>query len=343
MLADLLQWIFPRRRSASLVVVICGESSPSVVAVIRYLKLFFCVCVRRKESIIPGEDAVSTVVCILRDCGAKSIEIAVEHASHRQHSPRESFTPLKVSNGEISDGRLLALVCQELLAKRGPWFRNDDVSADTDIDAFRNFCGLFSARGWTQLHGVTLFGLTNSYRMHDGECVEYENTPSLGVLPNDRIRELSRGAVFEERSDLIRFLNQSPDDIAVHGLYHTDYSAMNAVEQHMEMSEALSILRRLFPEKKIQWFIAPFNRTNAETYKVADSLGLKVLAFDGVHLEESLHTVSLESQTWYRYHHHRFYPESTFPHWQLSADGLAAAFARNSLVNLPEWYRCTTR
>ena len=343
MLADLFQRIFPRRRVISLVVVIRGKSSPSVVAAIRYLKLFFSVRVRRKETVVPDVDSVSQVVCILRDCGAASIEISVAYASHRQHSLGEVETPLRFSNGEISDGRLLALVCQEFLATRGPWFRNDDVSADTDINAFGEFCRLFWGHGWTQLHGVTLLGLTNSYRMHEGECVEYENTPSLGVLPNDRIRELSRGAIFEERSDLIRFLNQSPDDIAVHGLYHTDYSIMNAVEQDAEMSEALSILRRLFPEKKIQWFIAPFNRTNAETYKVADSLGLKVLAFDGVHLEESLHTVSLESQTWYRYHHHRFYPESTFPHWQLSVDGLAAAFARNSLVNLPEWYRCTTR
>lgn len=234
--------------------------------------------------------------------------------------------------------QLSAAVYRSFLLARGPWFRNDDVSADTDIDAFREFCGLFSARGWTQLHGVTLFGLTNSYRMHEGECVEYENTPSLGVLPNDRIRELSLRANFEERSDLIRFLNQSPDDIAVHGLYHTDYSLMNAVEQYSEMNEALSILRRLFPEKRIQWFIAPFNRTNPETYEVAESLGLKVLAFDGVHLEESLHTVYFEPQTWYRYHHHRFYPESTFPHWQLSLAGLATAFERNARFALPTWY-----
>ena len=234
--------------------------------------------------------------------------------------------------------QLSAAVYQLFLLARGPWFRNDDVSADTDIVAFGEFCRLFWRHGWTQLHGVTLRGLTNSYRMHEGECVEYENTPSLGVLPNDRIRELSRGAIFEERSDLIRFLNQSPDEIAVHGLYHTDYSVMNAVEQHAEMSEALSILRRLFPEKSIQWFIAPFNRTNIETYKVAESLGLKVLALDGVHLEESLHRVYFEPRTWYRYHHHRFYPESTFPYWQLSLAGLVAAFERNAQFALPTWY-----
>jgi len=34
-------------------------------------------------------------------------------------------------------------------------------------------------------------------------------------------------------------------------------------------------------------------------------------------------------RTWYRYHHHRFYPESRFSYHELSIEKLDAAFARN--------------
>jgi peptidoglycan/xylan/chitin deacetylase (PgdA/CDA1 family) len=136
------------------------------------------------------------------------------------------------------------------------------------------------------------------------------------------------------RSDLIEYLLSSPDEIAFHGLYHTDHSTMSLSELRSEMTEGLEILRRIFPSKPIRYFIAPFNRTSALTYQVAGELGLRVLAMDGVHMEAALANLRLEPRTWYRYHHHRFYPESKFPHFNLSLEALDAAFSRQSKKNL---------
>jgi glycosyltransferase involved in cell wall biosynthesis len=213
-------------------------------------------------------------------------------------------------------------------AKR-PRFRNDDVSGDTCLERLREFCGIFHKFGLTQVHGVTLRGRTNSYYSHEGDSVEYEGLPNIGKLPNSLIRELSGDVKLEERIDLIDYLNAEPDEIALHGLYHTDYSAMTRDEQMQEMEAGLNALKKIFPQKRIRYFIPPFNRTNAATYEVANELGLQVLGAEGVHLEEHLHSFTAKAETWHRYHHHRFYPESTFPYWNLSLNGLEHALSRN--------------
>jgi glycosyltransferase involved in cell wall biosynthesis len=221
-------------------------------------------------------------------------------------------------------------VFQDTLAyARRPRFRNDDVSADTDLERFREFCAIFQRHGIEQLHGITLRGRTNSNFKCEEASVEYEGLPDLGKLPNSKIRDLSAGFLFEERQDLIDYLQNSTDQVALHGYYHTDYSMMTASEQREEISRGMELLARLFPHKRVRYFIAPFNRTNAETFAVVKEFGLTVLAADGVHMEEHLYDFHLEPETWYRYHHHRFYPESTFPHWCLSLNALETALARN--------------
>ena len=85
---------------------------------------------------------------------------------------------------------------------------------------------------------------------------------------------------------------------------------------------------RLFPARPIRYFIAPFNRTNEHTASAAAKFGLRVLAARGIHLEEQLHQLEVREGEWYRYHHHRFYPESTFPHWSLSMEALERALDR---------------
>jgi len=134
--------------------------------------------------------------------------------------------------------------------------------------------------------------------------------------------------MIENRPDLIAYLNASADDVALHGLYHTDYSQMSADEQERDIGEGLATLRRLFPNKPIRYFIAPFNRTNADTFAAAARHGLTVLAEDGVHLEQQLDRLQLEPGKWYRYHHHRFYPESRFRYYTLSIDRLEAALGK---------------
>jgi glycosyltransferase involved in cell wall biosynthesis len=212
---------------------------------------------------------------------------------------------------------------------RRPRFRNDDVSADTCLQRFGEFCDIFRKYGIQQVHGVTLRGRTSSYFTHNGEPAEYDGWPSLSVLSNDAIRKLSDDLRLEEQENLVAYLRRCPDEIALHGLYHTDYSVMNGLEQRHEIAKALKLLAKLFPRKKVRYFIAPFNRTNQYTYKVASEFGLQVLAADGVHMEVCLNNLHLEPETWYRYHHHRFYPESTYRYSKLSFDALDTALARN--------------
>lgn len=210
-----------------------------------------------------------------------------------------------------------------------PIFRNDDVSWDTNLENFRRFCAVFHKHGRIQLHGITLRGCTNVVHLHKSAEVEYEGFASISKLSNATIRLLSEGKTIADRQDLIEFLNDSQDEIALHGLYHTDYSTMSKEEQDHDIGEGLAIMRRLFPKKHIRFFIAPFNRTNAATYQVAANHGLKVSADEGVHLEEVLNSLSIQPKQWYRYHHHRFYPESRFTYYNLSIEKLDRALGLN--------------
>ena len=40
-------------------------------------------------------------------------------------------------------------------------FRNDDVSFDSNVEHFREFCSVFHKYGYTQLHAINLYGRTN--------------------------------------------------------------------------------------------------------------------------------------------------------------------------------------
>jgi glycosyltransferase involved in cell wall biosynthesis len=212
---------------------------------------------------------------------------------------------------------------------RRPRFRNDDVSWDTNLPYLKKFCQIFWRYGLIQVHGITLRGRTNSVFRYGSEPTEYEGIESTSHLSNAKIREVSAGLNFEDRQDLINFLSESPDEIALHGLYHTDYSTMSADEQRHDIAAGLEMLKRLFPKKYVGHFIAPFNRTNDATFTVCQEFNLQVLAETGVHLEANLQNIVIEPETWYRYHHHRFYRESTFEYYKLSLESLEFALRRN--------------
>lgn len=209
-----------------------------------------------------------------------------------------------------------------------PFFRNDDVSYDTQLEYFRKFCEIFWKYGLLQTHAITLCGLCNYSTRYNGSHTVYENYPTLSKLSNDTIITLSQPYNFNERKDLIQFLSEIPDNIALHGLYHTNYSLMSFDEQYNDMSLGLEILKDLFPTKKILFFVPPFNKYNFNTLKVANALGLRILGTEGVHLENSLENLNLYPGVWYRYHHHRFYPESTFDSLDLTMEKLDMALAK---------------
>lgn len=211
----------------------------------------------------------------------------------------------------------------------GPKFRNDDISWDSSLENLQRFCAVFHKYGQTQIHGVTLRGCTNVIYNHNGAVAEYPGFDTIAKLDNATIRRLSESKGIENRPGLVKYLNSIPDEVALHGLYHTDYSRMSEDEQERDIAEGLLIMRQLFPLKPVRYFIAPFNRTNDATYRVAKRHNLTVLASEGVHLEEKLDRLRLRPNHWYRYHHHRFYPETQYTYSDLSIEKLDAALARN--------------
>jgi peptidoglycan/xylan/chitin deacetylase (PgdA/CDA1 family) len=153
----------------------------------------------------------------------------------------------------------------------------------------------------------------------------------MSLLDNKTIQRLSKKYLFEDNKMVIDYINSNDDEVALHGLYHTDYSLMSYKEQFNHMKEGLEILRQLFPGKKINYFIPPFNRRNPDTYRAAKENGIMVLGDDGVHLEESINDLKLEPGIWYRYHHHRFYPSSKFATIELNFNILDCALAKSSI------------
>jgi glycosyltransferase involved in cell wall biosynthesis len=223
-------------------------------------------------------------------------------------------------------GRIDALV----RAGAEPRFRNDDVGWDTPLERFAEFCRAFRERGFSQIHAVTLNGRVCNFATHAGASCTYPGHANLGSLPNALIRELSAGMRFADRADLVAALAEGEDDIALHGLYHTDYARMTLQEQRDDIARGLAELDRLFPRKVVRTFVPPFNRFNADTAAACREHGLTLLASDGIHLEERILDAPAVPGAVYRYHHHRFYPESTARFYPTDMGTLCAALSRLS-------------
>ena len=221
--------------------------------------------------------------------------------------------------------RVLSLKQRKFLNPfKKPIFRNDDVSVDTHLGHFKDFCEIFHKHGYTQIHAINLYGYTNvKFLTNDNIPATYEGF-NLGSTENSKIIELSQGKFIGDNKALVNYLNEIPDEIALHGLYHTDYSKMSYDEQTQDIKEGLRLLKELFPHKKVRFFVAPFNRTNKFTYKVCKKFGLRVSASEGEHLEDMIATqrYGIKNGEIYRYHHLRFYPETTFYYYDLNLEKL---------------------
>lgn len=252
---------------------------------------------------------------------AKNIErvrVAGRANAQRMHSERR--WDRLAGHFETIFTKVLAMACQ-------PRFRNDDVSCDCPLDRFSEFCQVFWRHGYTQIHGVTPFGRTIAIDWGGSAPSEYEGEPEILELTNAKIQELSIPHRIQDRSDLIQFLNQSPDEIALHGLYHVDYSVMSADEQRKHILEGLELLKTLFPLKTVRYFIPPYNRVNESLFAVCREFSLTVSAAEDS-LEAKLNNLLIKPGCWYRYHHHRFYSDSTFTYYKLSVEALDAAFTK---------------
>ncbi|MDH4981186.1 glycosyltransferase [Hyphomicrobium sp. D-2] len=226
------------------------------------------------------------------------------------------------------EGQYRELFRDMLRRVSGPRFRNDDVSCDTPLQTFKAFCEIFWRHGYSQVHGVTLRGRTCDFTTYDGEPVPYSGMPPLSKLPNHVIRHIADRESVAEHTELVSFLNDAPDELALHGLYHVDHSVMSGDELRGDISEGLSIMKKTFPRKLVRYFIPPFNRSSDQLVDVCREFDLHVLGTDGVHLEAQISDVTIEEGVWYRYHHHRFYPESTCRYYPTTLASLDAALGR---------------
>lgn len=210
-------------------------------------------------------------------------------------------------------------------------FRNDDVSFDSNVEHLREFCDIFHAFGYIQMHGITLYGRTNCSYIRNGIPALYDSIDPMDIYDYEICKSVSTDYIGDNK-ELIMYLNSIPDELALHGLYHSDYSKMNYEEQYHDIEEALRILHELFPHKVITTFIAPFNHTNVDTYKVCEKFGLRVSQEEGEHLEDMIanNRGPIQKGQLYRYHHHRFYPESTFSYYDLSIEKLYKYFKEHA-------------
>jgi hypothetical protein len=219
---------------------------------------------------------------------------------------------------------------ETLVRARRPMFTNADVSVDVDINNFKEFCRIFWRQGHALTHGVTLRGRTSFSCVTDGQETEYEGIPGIATIANDRIRALSEPWKLEDRADLVAFLRESPGEIALHGLYHTDYSQMTKNEQRQDIREGLRLLHQLFPRKMVRHFIPPFDRTSKETRGVCEHFGLHLLEGDGIGLENDLERVVIAPEKAYQCRHHHFFSQNRSSGRCLSLERLNAALGRTS-------------
>lgn len=224
---------------------------------------------------------------------------------------------------------------------KGPFettiFRNDDVSFDTNLKHFKEFCEVFHKHGYVQLHAVTLYGCCNDKYVIDGIPCMYDTIKPLDIYDYESCKKVSTDYIGDNKA-LIEYLNTIPDEIGLHGLIHSNYSAMSYEKQEHDIKEGLRLLHELFPNKNITTFIAPFNMTNDYTYEICKKYGLRVSALEGEHLEDMIHNNrgGIQFGQLYRYHHHRFYPESTQDFYDLSIDKLDKFLGEKSSTKI-DW------
>jgi len=114
--------------------------------------------------------------------------------------------------------------------------RNDDLAVDSPMEDLRRFCSICDSRGFKIMQGITIEGemLAMDYRM-----------------TNEQIKALGPGKRVFDNVELMDFLRQRNDLIAVHGFWHTHVPSREEIEQ----AKQLLIEAGLTPT----YFIPPFN------------------------------------------------------------------------------------
>lgn len=114
--------------------------------------------------------------------------------------------------------------------------RNDDVGTDTNLAKLKKFCEICDNYGYKIIQAITPIGTCGKYaRSH---------------LTNDQIRLLSFKKL-EENEELINYLRNRNDLIAVHGLWHTHEPPESEIAIAKSILEGLGLTPT--------YFVPPFN------------------------------------------------------------------------------------
>jgi len=185
-------------------------------------------------------------------------------------------------------------------------FRNDDVSSDTKSEELKVFCELFDKYGFKLVQGITLYG--------DAIPIHYSWT-------NEMI-DMRCINPFEENKEVVHYLQLRNDEIAIHGYKHLHYPEMNFDEATEGILKAKAILKSLF-DRKIKYFIPPFNEIDIGMVRFCSENNLEVLSLAGEHLELLLDNSDPPINNIYRSHFWRFF--QVYPNGIRRLDRLLAA------------------
>lgn len=119
--------------------------------------------------------------------------------------------------------------------------RNDDVSADTTLQEIKTFCEICDKYNFPIMHAITLIG----------ECRKVKTRR----WDNEKIKSLS-DKKFSDNHDVINYLKNRNDLIAVHGLYHSHIPSLREIKIAKEILVSLGF--------RPTHFVPPFNEGDFE-------------------------------------------------------------------------------
>ena len=196
-------------------------------------------------------------------------------------------------------------------------FRNDDVDHDTDAQALRQINAMFARHGLTQLHAVTVRGIST---VPEG---------AMSRLDNAEIIRRGEGKTLGDNPDLVEHLSTlGTDHIALHGLYHVSMPGISYGDQRQMIEQGLEELRGLLPGVPIDTFVPPFDRYDDNTLATCQEVGLRMVSHPrGLNLDNLIrdrHALPrhVRRYPYVYYHHKRYYPNDHVVSWRSSLAAL---------------------
>lgn len=180
-------------------------------------------------------------------------------------------------------------------------FRNDDVNYGSNVDYLKQFCAIFDSYNYKLIQSITVRG--NIFKIFSGKVIPNQ------VIINNSVE------IFSQNEKLVQFLASRNDDLALHGLYHIDYSQVDERQTRSDMELGIKELKLNFPGRDIKYFVCPFNKYADHTSRIAQEFGMEMLAWGGKVLEPYLKTARLGNE-WLtsdiQFHSWRFFRKDAF-------------------------------